>query len=127
MRAFLVFIVFIIFALVSRWYFVCQVRGLCGNGRPFTLTLLDDDGTAILKDYEQFAFDTVKVTPNLTENNKEFLLRVAEQLQKNKEKDLTITGFYRPSEANLRMPSGFLKHRRSKSRPNPSHAGSKWC
>jgi outer membrane protein OmpA-like peptidoglycan-associated protein len=110
MRAFLVFIVFIIFALVSRWYFVCKIRGLCDGGRPFTLALLDDDGTVLLKGYEQFAFDTTKVSPLLTDNNKKFLVAVANYLNQHNSKDITITGFYRPSEANLRMSSGFFEN-----------------
>ncbi|MEM9847408.1 MAG: OmpA family protein [Bacteroidota bacterium] len=100
MRVLLVFLLFIAYALFARWYYVCQIKGLCKAEveRPMTLQLTDDKGAVILEGYEQFAFDTTKVVPNLSENNRLFLDQVAAYVKDHPDKNLTITGFYRPSE-----------------------------
>ncbi|MEM9885263.1 MAG: OmpA family protein [Bacteroidota bacterium] len=100
MRVLLVFLLFIVYALFARWYYVCQLKGLCEEKveRPMTLQLTDEEGAVLLEGYEQFAFDTTKVLPNLTDNNKLFLDKVAEYVKAHPDKNLTITGFYRPSE-----------------------------
>ncbi|MEM1328227.1 MAG: OmpA family protein [Bacteroidota bacterium] len=98
MRAFLVFLLFVAYALFARWYYVCQIQNLCGNDRPTSLELVDDDGNVILQGYEEFAFDTTMVAPDLSDNNRAFLDEVATYLKANPNLNLNITGFYRPSE-----------------------------
>jgi outer membrane protein OmpA-like peptidoglycan-associated protein len=98
MRAFLVFLLFIAYALGARWYYVCQVKNLCGNDRPTSLELVDDNGRVILQGYEEFAFDTTMVAPDLSEDNRAFLDEVAQYLKANPNLNLGITGLYRPSE-----------------------------
>ncbi|MEM8524012.1 MAG: OmpA family protein [Bacteroidota bacterium] len=100
MRAFLVFLLFIAFALFARWYYVCQVKGMCAEQtRPMTMQLLDENGQAVIDGYEQFAFDTMLVSPDMTDNNRLFLDSVAAYLENRADRNLTITGLYRPSES----------------------------
>lgn len=103
MRIFLVFLLFLGFATSSRWYFVCELKQMCDEQptRPYTLALFDEEGQAILDNYEQFFFDTTKIVPELTENNEVFLDAVYNYLQVNEDNKLTITGLYRLSEASL--------------------------
>lgn len=102
MRAFLVFLLFCGYALGARWYYVCQVKGLCGEGpapeRLRTLTLQEGD-TVRLRGYDQFLFDSAAVAPRLNADNRRFLDSVAAFLQRFPEKKLDLTARYRPSEA----------------------------
>jgi len=100
MRAFLVFLLFIAFALFARWYYVCQIKGMCEEQtRPYTMQLLDEDGQVVINGYEQFFFDTMMVSPDMTDNNQLFLDSVAAYLENRADRNLTITGLYRPSES----------------------------
>ncbi len=109
MRAFLIFLLFILYAIGARWYYVCQIKGLCEEtGRPTTLTLSDEAGKTILKDYEEFYFEPTKISPELSEDNVAFLDGVAEYLKNTDSQNLTITGFYRPSEQNI--TSGYFEN-----------------
>ena len=65
MRALLVFLLFCIYAITARWYYVCEVKQLCSDSaglRLHTLSLHEGD-TIILQGYDQFAFDTGPVQP----------------------------------------------------------------
>lgn len=109
---FLLFLVFVAFALWARWYFVCEVRGMCGEQdvRLTTLQLLDKDSTAILDNYDQFAFDPSEVQPRLNPNNEAFLDTLAAILLADTSRDLTITGFIRPSESDWKPERGFFEN-----------------
>lgn len=100
MRALLVFLLFIIYALFARWYYVCEVKNLCDPipERASTLVVSDEDGNVILEGYEEFAFDTTMVAPNLSDDNRLFLDQLAAYLKRNPDLYLNITGLYRPSE-----------------------------
>ncbi|MEL6941264.1 MAG: OmpA family protein [Bacteroidota bacterium] len=88
------------FALFARWFYVCQVKGLCAEQtRPLTMQLLDENGQAVINGYEQFFFDTMLVSPDMTDNNQLFLDSVAAYLENRADRNLTITGLYRPSES----------------------------
>ena len=99
MRVFLFgFATFLVFAIFSRWYFVCQVRHHCGNepttaARPLTLSLKDGE-KIVLQGYEEFRFSDQSFKLHLSPNNQEFLQKTAEYLQKNRMKDITLTGCY---------------------------------
>jgi len=98
MRALLVFMLFGIYVISARWYYVCQVKNLCGDqARLHTLTLREGE-TVILGGYDHFAFDTGQVQPRLNDNNRIFLDSVAAYLQAHSDRNLTLTGFYRESE-----------------------------
>jgi outer membrane protein OmpA-like peptidoglycan-associated protein len=103
MRVFSIgFLVFLVFAIFSRWYFVCELRHHCGEepvapSRAMTLTLKDGDKT-ILQGYEQFSFPLNSFEPEMTPNNQEFLTKVAEYLKQFPEKNITLTGRYLESE-----------------------------
>lgn len=109
---FLLFLLFCVFALWARWYFVCEVRGLCGEQdvRLQTLQLTDGDDTVILDGYDQFAFDTMSVAPRLNANNEAFLDTLAAILLADTSRDLTITGFMRPSETDWQPERGFFEN-----------------
>lgn len=109
--AFLVFLVFIAYALAARWYFVCKIKNLCGavstDIRLKTLELKEGD-TLILSEYDQFAFDSAAVAPRLNENNELFLDTLAAYLKEFPTKKLTITAFYRISESDIQP--GFFEN-----------------
>ncbi len=110
MRALLWFLLFLVFAVFARWWYVCEHRGLCGeqvSDRAMSLKLMDGDKT-ILEGFEEFQFDTTRISPNLTANNEEFLDKVAAYLKGNPDKHLSLTGYYRPSEADF--SSGFFEN-----------------
>jgi len=103
MRAFLILLIFIVYALGARWYFFCELRNQCGEvteeagDRLQTLKLHEKD-TLILEGYDQFAFDSAEVRPTLNTNNRIFLDSVAAYLASHDKKSLEITSLYRPSE-----------------------------
>ena len=103
MRVFSIgFLVFLVFAIFSRWYFVCELRHHCGDEpavatRAMTLTLKDGDNT-ILQGYEQFGFPLNSFEPDMTPNNQEFLAKVAAYLKQFPDKNITLTGRYLESE-----------------------------
>jgi len=103
MRVFSIgFLVFLIFAIFSRWYFVCQIRHLCGEepaapARSMTLNLMDGD-KAVLQGYEQFGFQPGSFEPVMTPNNAGFLQKVGQYLKQFQDKDLTVAGRYLETE-----------------------------
>lgn len=109
--AFLLFLIFIAFAFGARWYFVCEIMQECETTviveRPTTLELIEKD-SAVLIGFQQFAFEENQVRPTLNENNKEFLDQVATYFKNNSVKDLTITSFFRNSEAQIN--SGYYEN-----------------
>ncbi len=104
MRVFSIgFLVFLAFAIFSRWYFVCELRHHCGDEPPavptraMTLALRDGD-EVILQGYEQFGFQPNSFAPVMTPNNQEFLEKVAAYLRQFPAKNITLTGRYLESE-----------------------------
>lgn len=100
------FLTALLFILPARYLYVCKIMNNCPSTevvntvRPFTLKLTDGD-SVLLKGYEHLAFDVGSITPNLTENNKGFLDKLAEYLKSNPSKNLTITGLSRKSEEGI--------------------------
>ncbi|MFT4759073.1 MAG: outer membrane protein OmpA-like peptidoglycan-associated protein [Paraglaciecola sp.] len=96
---------FVLLAIPSRWYFVCQIRHNCGDQptavqsipRATSLVLMDGN-SVILEDYEEFAFDSNSVAPIITANNEVFLAAVASYLKDNPDKNITITGRFTKDE-----------------------------
>ncbi|MCB0704709.1 MAG: OmpA family protein [Saprospiraceae bacterium] len=108
------FLLFSICLLFGRWYYVCEVKQLCGGAvehvqmeipRPATLALRSD-GEIVLEKYDEFLFRTDSVEAVLNENNQLFLKAVAEYLFKNPEQELSISGRFLRSERSA--PSGFF-------------------
>ncbi len=115
--AFVVFLVFCAYALAARWYFVCEIRGLCGKAtpkaaeediRPKTLEVREGD-TVLLSGYDHFAFDSAGVAPRLNTNNTALLDTLAALMMQDTNRRLTITGLYRPGEKDIR-PGGFFEN-----------------
>jgi len=89
--AVLVFLLFCVYALTARWYFVCKVRNNCDDRqediRLQTLSL--KEGEQVIYDgFDQMAFDSAVARPNLNENNVAFLDTVDAYLKKNTTKKL---------------------------------------
>jgi len=113
------FLIFGVYALAARWYFVCQVRQKCdpppaapvvdslADVRLKTLRLTQGD-SVLLRDYDHFAFDSASVLPLLNDNNLAFLDTLADILQADTNLMLTITGLYRPSEKDAKP--GFFEN-----------------
>jgi OOP family OmpA-OmpF porin len=96
----------------ARWYYVCAFKGLCREAsiedyRAPTLALREGK-KAILRGYDQFAFDSAAIQPRLNDNNVAFLDTVAGYLARRHLTHLGITGFYRESEEGIR--AGFYEN-----------------
>lgn len=109
----MVLLLFLVFVVFARWWYVCEFRGLCDGEeivptRAMTLQLMDDGKPIFPESFEQFEFDTTRIGPNMTDSNEAFLDKVAEYLKANPDKNLSITGYYRPSEAVI--SSGFFEN-----------------
>jgi outer membrane protein OmpA-like peptidoglycan-associated protein len=111
MRAILTFIFFAVYALMVRWYYVCQMRGACEDVavaareteldlRLKTLSLRNAD-SVILSGFDHFAFEQGAALPRLNADNRQFLDALAQYLQQHPQFNLTISGEYRPSEAGI--------------------------
>lgn len=111
MRSILIFLLFAVYALMVRWYYVCQMRGACApdaevpemeelDMRLKTLSLRNAD-SVVLSGFDHFAFDPGSALPRLNASNREFLDALAQYLERHPELNLNITGEYRPSEAEL--------------------------
>lgn len=107
MRAFLLFLLFLAFLLLGRWYFVCQVRQMCAPQEREEVrlnTLLFRDGDSIvLRGYDHFKFEPGSAQPELNENNRAFLDEVAQYLLGKPEKNLTIIGRYTEAEDTIEI------------------------
>jgi OOP family OmpA-OmpF porin len=100
-------LVFAGWALGSRYYYICQIKGWCAEDqapivtteknkppqRATTLTLAKGD-SMIIKGYEEFGFDNASHAPILTENNKTFLKLVADYLKLSPTHKIQIIGRY---------------------------------
>jgi len=109
MRALLVFGFFIVYAFFARWYYVCEIHGLCDGAevRLHNLSLREGD-RLILEGYDQMSFAEGATAPQLNDNNVAFLDEVARYLREYPDKHLTITAFYMESEAGIK--SGFFEN-----------------
>jgi len=102
------FLLFCLWATFARYYYVCKIKGHCGDQveevsstRAKTLNLKLED-KIILKDYDQFAFEQNKIQPDLNADNNKFLDELAKYLKANPDQNLTLTGYYRESELGTR-------------------------
>jgi len=101
-----VFLLFGIYVIGARWYYVCELRGLCGaqpadtavDVRARTLQLLRED-SILLTGYEEFAFDSAMAMPRLNADNRAFLDTLAAIMKADTAVMLEITGWFRPAEA----------------------------
>lgn len=113
MRAFVVFLLFCVYALFARWYYVCEIKDLCNAEAPVedirlqTLQLTEGD-SVLLRGFDQFAFDSTNVRPRLNKNNVAFIDTVADYLKQHPSKKLEISGLYRSSEDTMEV--GFYEN-----------------
>jgi outer membrane protein OmpA-like peptidoglycan-associated protein len=111
--AFILFVGFLFFAVFARWFFICDILGLCQevptapvNERPRTLELTSND-TVVLSGYEQFAFTAGDYTPILTADNDLFLDTIATLMLADTTMRLQLTGKYTAEESE--MLAGFYE------------------
>ena len=105
--------------VLSRYAYVCVILGTCDQEirrpsaeitaeiRPTTLSVQYND-TAILKDYEEFSFSEGMVQPEAHLDNDRFLDDLATYLINNPQRQMTIKGFFRPSE--LKVTNGIYEN-----------------
>lgn len=106
MRALFWFIIFLIYVIAARWYFVCEVRQLCDAGEvadDFRLKTLQfrDGETIVLRGYDHFRFDSATVQPVINDNNFEYLSKVGAYLKDNPDRNLTITAALGQDETSI--------------------------
>ena len=102
--AFLLFLLFCAFALVARWYYICEIKQLCGeediaiaDQRAATLRV-SESGALVMSGFDQFAFEPGSVQPLLNDNNRLFLDTITYYLNQYPAKNLVVSGHYRHSE-----------------------------
>lgn len=106
MRALFWLIIFLVYLIGARWYFVCEVRQLCDADTEvddFRLKTLQfrDGETIVLSGYDHFRFDSARVQPVINDNNFEYLSQVGAYLKDNPERALTITGALGTNESEV--------------------------
>jgi len=107
MRIFLGILVFLVWASVCRYGYVCEIKGLCEEKveepieapRHQTLDLILDDSITYLKGYDQFVFRNGLIEPDLNANNLAYLDSLASVMKSDSTIQLTLTGLYRPTES----------------------------
>jgi hypothetical protein len=97
MRLLLLLLAFILLAVFGRWYYVCQIRGECGekpsaNDLRLATLGLRADGKAVLDGFDHFYFPPNSPNPQLNDNNRLFLDRAAAFLDENPRLHLCIIG-----------------------------------
>ena len=110
--SFILFLIFIFFAIFARHYFVCDILKQCEeeqeeiivDQRAQTLVLTDND-SIILEGYDQFAYDTESYDARMNESNEAFLDTLAQLMMADSNSRLTLTGFY--SEQEIDIMAGF--------------------
>ncbi|MEO1715001.1 MAG: OmpA family protein, partial [Bacteroidota bacterium] len=114
MRTFVVgFLLFIVYALGARWYFMCEIRQQCEDKqevilkRPQTLTLRYQD-SILLEGYDQFWFAKDSIRPDLNMDNRRFISDVFRYFDYHPEQNLTIMG--RMLESEVDAPAGFFEN-----------------
>ena len=106
--SFILFLIFIFFAIFARHYFVCDILQQCGeeqeeiiiDQRDQTLVLTDND-SIILQGYDQFAFDKEGYEAQMNESNEAFLDTLSQLMMADSNSRLTITGFYSEEEIDV--------------------------
>ncbi|MEM6319387.1 MAG: hypothetical protein AAF960_17075, partial [Bacteroidota bacterium] len=96
------FLFSLLFIIPGRYTYVCLIQNNCGttiatDAAVPSLKMMDGD-SAILNGYEQLTYGLGSIAPDLSLDNEAFLDKVAAYMLANPEKNLTITGRYRPSE-----------------------------
>ena len=108
------FLLFCIYLLFARWYFVCEVNGLCATVEPeeekveiprANSLVLRSDGAIILQGFDEFFFPQDSIPPVMNENNELFLTAVADYMEDTPQKQLSIVGRYLRFERST--PAGF--------------------
>ena len=103
MRIFLGILVFLVWASICRYGYVCEIKNHCDpkpveDIRAKTLDLILDDSIIYLKNYDQFVFENGLVQPDLNDNNNAYLDSLASIMKSDSAVFVSITGLYRPSE-----------------------------
>lgn len=106
MRLLFSLLIFMIWASLMRYGYVCVIKEHCNLTsepieifRPKTLDLSLNDTITYLKNFEQFAFSKDSVHPTLSDQNQLFLDSLSSIIKQDSTVLLTLTGLYRPSEA----------------------------
>jgi len=106
------FLLFAVYVLLGRWYFVCEVRHHCADGETITdgsgTLVLTEGDKIVLEGFEQFYFPPDSLKPVVSEGNRRFLREVASYLAQDPDRHLVITAFYLRSEH--QGPSGFFEN-----------------
>ncbi|MCB9285292.1 MAG: hypothetical protein H6563_14565 [Lewinellaceae bacterium] len=104
-------LVYALFVLFGRWYFVCEVRNRCADREVIPVRtpslVLTEGEKIVLEGYEQFMFQPNSIRPVLSDENRRFLKDLSALLKENPSKQIMITGFYLRSEELI--PTGFFK------------------
>lgn len=112
MRLLLGILIFGLWASFARYYYVCEIKGLCPSqeqvevNQPDSPERLDNlalqfGDEKILQDYNQFYFQNGISKPTLDSSNVAFLDGIATYLFENEDKKLKITGRFLESESEI--------------------------
>ena len=103
-------LLFAVYVLIARWYFVCEVRDRCADPEavvPGARTLKVTKGREIVLDgYEQIWYEPDSMRATWNQGNGQFFDDLAAWLRENSSHRLVITGRFMPAEAG--SPAGFF-------------------
>lgn len=110
--SFILFLVFIFFAIFARHYFVCDILKQCEEEQEEIIVeqreqtlVLTEDGSIVLQGYDQFVFLKGAYDAQMNISNEAFLDTLAQLMMADSNSRLTITGFY--SEEEMDVMAGF--------------------
>ena len=108
------FMVFILYAVFARYYYVCEIKNNCFNNKtaqeeneiaPASLSLFYKD-SLLLSNYDPFRFEYGSIQPETGENTMDFIMAVVAEMKEDENKSLKITGFMRKEEIGTRTNFG---------------------
>jgi len=110
------FLFFIIWAVGARYYYVCQIKGLCVEtvvidaNRSKSLQVKYGE-QVILEGYDEFAFEHGNHLPQLdNSDNDQFLDDLTSYLKEHPEHSITVIGSYLESEAGEELKGTFQEN-----------------
>lgn len=109
MRAFIVILMFLGWTAFVSHDVVCRMLGRCDDDASANSRSVNDmprtsdldfvmDDSVYLQGYEQFAFRELSAQPVINTNNESYLTEVLAILNAHPQANLTLTGYYLPSE-----------------------------
>lgn len=96
-------VIFLMWCLLGRWYYVCEIQGLCGNDPIETAATppLVEEGTVDLDAEEKISFDKKAIEPNWSDNQRNAISEIVAKMKADEAMNLKILGLYTTDERDV--------------------------